>query len=385
MALIRYATREITAKLVYYGPGLSGKTSNLQFIHSRRAFGKVGELLSLATGGDRTLFFDLLPVSAGTIAGFNLRFQLFTVPGQIFYNKTRKMVLRDADGVVLVADSARDAAERNRESLDNLKQNLNENGLDYETIPLVLQLNKRDLPDAQSIAAMDSALNDRHVPIFEAIATEGIGVVETLQTVMRAALADLDRKYNIYRGKGGEASDPLASFDLGLGVPNAPARPLAPTITPVPANAPQARELPRATSPATRVPTSAAPTHPGGATAPSREASSPAPRGASPAGGERTLADLLAETVARIDVLATELRQAQTEDRRDLKTVIEGLKAPAVMSLEEAARYLQVSPATLESLANDRAIPCTRLDPASGWLFTKALLDEWVAARSRNP
>ncbi len=385
MALIRYATREITAKLVYYGPGLSGKTSNLQFIHSRRAFGKVGELLSLATGGDRTLFFDLLPVSAGTIAGFNLRFQLFTVPGQIFYNKTRKMVLRDADGVVLVADSARDAADRNRESLDNLKQNLHENGLDYETIPLVLQLNKRDLPDAQAVAAMDATLNDRHVPTFEAIATEGVGVVETLQTVMRAVLADLDRKYNIYRGKGGESLDPLASFDLGLGAPSTPIRPLAPPVAQAPANAAQARDLPPAASPPPRAPAPTAASVAVPATASSREASPAPQRGASPAGGERSLADLLAETVARIDLLTSELRQAQTDDRRDLKTVIDGLKAPALMNLEEAARYLQVAPATLESLANDRAIPCTRLDSASGWLFTKTLLDEWVAARSRNP
>ena len=223
MALIRYATREITAKLVYYGPGLSGKTSNLQYIHSRRAFGKVGELLSLATGGDRTLFFDLLPVSGGTIAGFTLRFQLFTVPGQIFYNKTRKMVLRDADGVVLVADSSPDARDRNRESLENLKQNLHENGLDYETIPLVLQLNKRDLAEPQPVAEMEAALNDRRAPVFEAVATQGVGVIDTLQTLMRSVLADLDRKYNIYRGKSGDEPDPIASFDLGLGGPAEPA------------------------------------------------------------------------------------------------------------------------------------------------------------------
>ncbi len=385
MALIRYATREITAKLVYYGPGLSGKTSNLQFIHSRRAFGKVGELLSLATGGDRTLFFDLLPVSAGTIAGFNLRFQLFTVPGQIFYNKTRKMVLRDADGVVLVADSSRDARERNRESLDNLKQNLHENGLDYDTIPLVLQLNKRDLPDAQPVAEMDVELNDRHVPVFEAIATEGVGVVETLSTVMRAVLADLDRKYNIYRGKSGEDADPLASFDLGLGGPSQPAPKIAPPAAPPPV-APRGNDPPPAPPAPSRVVAQApaAPAATSGAPA-ARDAPAAPARAAAPASPERAIADLLAQTVARLDVLTNELRHAQSQERQELKTAIDGLKAPALMSLEEAARYLQVAPATLEALANERAIPCTRLDASSGWLFTKALLDEWVAARSRSP
>ncbi len=385
MALIRYATREITAKLVYYGPGLSGKTSNLQYIHSKRAFGKVGELLSLATGADRTLFFDLLPVSGGTIAGFTLRFQLFTVPGQIFYNKTRKMVLRDADGVVLVADSAVDARERNRESLDNLKQNLHENGLDYDTIPLVLQLNKRDLADPQDAAAMDAELNERRVPRFEAVATNGTGVIDTLQTLMRQVLADLDRKYNLYRTKSGEQDDPIKSFELGLeddAPPLGGLQPARPALTP-PGKSESRSEAPTRPLPPRSIQTPREPPRPA---APDRTApGAPDPAGA--ANGEPVLAELLARTVARLEALATELRNVndvQVRDKRELLDAIDGLRAPGLMSLDETARYLRVAPGTLETLASQGAIPCTRLEESGAWLFAKPLVDEWVARRSRG-
>ena len=150
MVLFNYSTREITAKIVYYGPGLCGKTTNLQLIHAKMDTGKRGKLLSLATDTDRTLFFDFLPLDLGTIGGFHLRYQLYTVPGQVHYNATRRMVLKGVDAVVFVADSQIEMMENNCESFKNLADNLVENGYEVENVPIVLQANKRDLPNIAS-------------------------------------------------------------------------------------------------------------------------------------------------------------------------------------------------------------------------------------------
>ncbi len=191
MPFINYASREITCKLVYYGPGLCGKTTNLQWIYENTQQDAKGKMVTLATEAERTLFFDLLPLSLGTIRGFKTRFQLYTVPGQIFYDASRKLILKGADGVAFVADSQSARHEANIESLRNLQTNLRENGLDIETIPYVLQLNKRDLPTALPAEEMVKALQFRGEPVFEAVAPKGIGVVETLKALVKQSLARL--------------------------------------------------------------------------------------------------------------------------------------------------------------------------------------------------
>jgi signal recognition particle receptor subunit beta len=190
MSIINYAARVINFKVVYYGPGLAGKTANLQNIHQVLPDGNKGKMISLATGDDRTLFFDFLPVSALGVRGFTTRFQLYTVPGQTYYNMTRKLVLRGVDGVVFVADSQWDRLRDNVESYRNLDENLKEYGLNLATIPLVLQFNKRDLGRIAPVDYMEFLLNrgERRVPTFEAVAVDGTGVFDTLNTVSRLVL-----------------------------------------------------------------------------------------------------------------------------------------------------------------------------------------------------
>jgi signal recognition particle receptor subunit beta len=191
MSIINYAARVINFKIVYYGPGLAGKTANLQNIHQCLPDGNKGKMISLATGDDRTLFFDFLPVSALGVRGFTTRFQLYTVPGQTHYNMTRKLVLRGVDGVVFVADSQWDRLRDNVESFRNLVENLKEYGLNLATIPLVLQFNKRDLDRVAPVDYLEFLLNrgERRVPTFEAVAVGGTGVFDTLNTVSRLVLA----------------------------------------------------------------------------------------------------------------------------------------------------------------------------------------------------
>ena len=177
------ATKEITAKIVYYGPGMCGKTTNLQKVHELMRPQMKSDLMSVATETDRTIYFDFLPVKLGKIAGFDFVVRSFTVPGQPYYAETRKMVLQGADGVVFVADSQRYMLDQNKDSLNDLKRNLKLNGLDYRTIPLVLQYNKRDLPDVLSVEDLNAALNERGVETFNAAAVRGAGVVETLKAV----------------------------------------------------------------------------------------------------------------------------------------------------------------------------------------------------------
>ncbi len=195
MSLVNYSTREITSKIVYYGPGRSGKTTNLQYIHGQVPEDRRGRMVSLATETDRTLFFDFLPLDLGTISGFQTRFQLYTVPGQVYYDATRKLVLQGADGVVFVADSQRSQRDENIESFRNLQVNLLEQGVDPRTIPIVLQYNKRDLPDVMSLEAMDDLLNYRDLPRFEAEALAGAGVFDTLRGISSEVLKRLAQRF----------------------------------------------------------------------------------------------------------------------------------------------------------------------------------------------
>jgi signal recognition particle receptor subunit beta len=195
MSLVNYSTREITSKIVYYGPGRSGKTTNLQYIYGQVPEERRGRMVSLATETDRTLFFDFLPLDLGTISGFQTRFQLYTVPGQVYYDATRKLVLQGADGVVFVADSQRAQAEENIESFRNLQVNLLEQGVDPRQIPIVLQYNKRDLPDVMSLEEMDDLLNYRDLPRYEARALAGAGVFDTLRGISEQVLRRLSQRF----------------------------------------------------------------------------------------------------------------------------------------------------------------------------------------------
>ena len=194
MVFFNYATMQMAAKIVYYGPGLCGKTTNLQHVYQKTSPKSRGEMVSLETETDRTLFFDLLPLDVGNIAGFKTRFQLYTVPGQVFYNSTRKLVLRGVDGVVFVADSQIPMMDANIESLNNLRSNLQELGLNQEEVPLVLQYNKRDLKNIATLEEMNRVLNTRGVPYFEASAVQGTGVFETLKGISKATLIALRKR-----------------------------------------------------------------------------------------------------------------------------------------------------------------------------------------------
>jgi signal recognition particle receptor subunit beta len=195
MSLVNYSTREITSKIVYYGPGRSGKTTNLQYIYGQVPEDRRGRMVSLATETDRTLFFDFLPLDLGTISGFQTRFQLYTVPGQVYYDATRKLVLQGADGVVFVADSQRAQAEENVDSFRNLQVNLLEQGVDPRQIPIVLQYNKRDLPEVMSVDELDDLLNYRDLPRYEARALAGAGVFDTLRGISEQVLRRLSQRF----------------------------------------------------------------------------------------------------------------------------------------------------------------------------------------------
>ena len=191
MSFINYGAREINCKIVYYGPGLCGKTTNLQYIYEKTNPAAKGKMISLATETERTLFFDFLPLALGEIRGFKTRFHLYTVPGQVFYDASRKLILQRVDGVIFVADSQVERMEANQESLDNLRQNLAEQGYDLDKIPFVMQYNKRDLPNAAGLEELRANLNPRAIPEFEACAQSGVGVFDTLKAVARLVLNEL--------------------------------------------------------------------------------------------------------------------------------------------------------------------------------------------------
>jgi len=188
-----FPAREINCKLVYYGPGLGGKTANLQWIYEHTGSNQKGKMVSLATETDRTLFFDFLPLDLGTVRGFRTRFHLYTVPGQVFYEASRRLILKGADGVVFVADSQEERLDANLETLDNLREHLKDHNLNFDTIPYVLQLNKRDLPKVLPVDELQKQLSVKGEPSMEAVAVTGQGVFDTLKEVAKLVLADLKK------------------------------------------------------------------------------------------------------------------------------------------------------------------------------------------------
>jgi len=191
LPFINYVAREINCKIVYYGPGLGGKTTNLQYVYQVTSPENKGKMISLATETERTLFFDFLPIDLGQIRGFRTRFHLYTVPGQVFYDSSRKLILKGVDGVVFVADSQEERMDANLESVSNLSQNLKEQGFDLGKIPYVLQLNKRDLPNAVPAEDLRQQLLVKGEPVIEAVATQGVGVIPALKAVARQILVEL--------------------------------------------------------------------------------------------------------------------------------------------------------------------------------------------------
>ncbi len=242
MALFNYATKEITLKIVYYGPGLSGKTTNLQYLHSILNPENKGRLLSLSTEADRTLFFDFLPVELGKIRDFSIRFQLYTVPGQVRYNATRKVVLKGADAVVFVADSQRDMREQNIESFENMRENLLSNNINPDEVPIVLQYNKRDLGNIASVEELDADLNRNQYHFVESSAISGAGVEDSFRLITRLLLKHISRKHQIeiQPSKEKEAVSPQppagnkeSSFEeVAPGPPVAAAAPITSAVPP---------------------------------------------------------------------------------------------------------------------------------------------------------
>ncbi len=259
MVQINFASREVNCKLVYYGPGRCGKTTNLQVVHAKAPVNSTGELVSIATETDRTLYFDFLPLDLGTVAGMRTKFQLYTVPGQVYYDATRKLVLQGCDGVVFVADSNPDLLAENIESLDNLAKNLAENGLDINDIPLVLQYNKRDLPNAMAVADLNAKLNRRNWVTVEAVAVNGDGVFQTLKMISQLVIKRLNREH--------DTADDYKRSGRPVEVPKS-AKPTAPPPPPPP---------PPAARPTSAKPGVAAAARPAPASASARSAPPPPP------------------------------------------------------------------------------------------------------------
>ena len=243
MVQINFALKEVNCKIVFYGPGMSGKTTNLEIVHQKAPEQNKGELTSISTDGDRTLFFDFMPLDLGNVAGMRTKFQLYTVPGQVYYNSTRKLVLQGVDGVIFVADSDPEKMPENIESYDNLIENLAEYGKDVRELPHVLQYNKRDLPGAMSVEDMDAQLNKFGVPTFEAVANTGEGVFPTLKVLAGMVLESIDRMDS--RGRGGAQRPAAAAAAPAAAAPEAAtaAAPAAAPAAPAAAAAPQQRPV----------------------------------------------------------------------------------------------------------------------------------------------
>jgi mutual gliding-motility protein MglA len=290
MVFFNYSTMQMAAKVVYYGPGLCGKTTNLHYIYGHTAGESRGEMVSLETETDRTLFFDLLPIDVGQIAGFNTRIQLYTVPGQVFYNTTRKLVLKGVDGVVFVADSQRAMLRANAESLKNLEENLVEMGLSLDTLPIVLQYNKRDLADICTVEEMNQAINPKGWPHFEASALTGEGVFETLKGVSKLTLLSLKKRLMRSTDTGSPARPAPRLAPAAPAAASAPAAAPAPRPEPVPARPAPAAPTPPAARPAPTAPTAA----PAAAQRPAPAAAQAAPAPARAAARARSV-DVLGE------------------------------------------------------------------------------------------
>jgi len=287
MVFFNWATMQMAAKIVYYGPGLCGKTSNLSFIYAKTSPNSRGEMVSLETESDRTLFFDLLPIEVGTIGGFKTRLQLYTVPGQVFYNTTRKLVLKGVDGLVFVADSQRPMREANIESFESLIDNLTELGLDVKELPLVLQYNKRDLKNILAVDELNSDLNaDRAYPFFEAQAIHGLGVFETLKEITKLTLKKLRKRMVAPHAAGPAARVPGAPARPSIAAPRRPTTVSAARLAraaeegvhtaaaPSPAHAP--RRAATRTSPSAEAPPPAEPTFDPHGESPDADAGTPA-------------------------------------------------------------------------------------------------------------
>src|SRR5262245_42155650 len=264
MVQINFALKEVNCKIVFYGPGMSGKTTNLEIVHQKAPEENKGELTSISTDGDRTLFFDFMPLDLGNVAGMRTKFQLYTVPGQVYYNSTRKLVLQGCDGVIFVADSDPEKMPENIESYQNLIDNLAEYGKDIRELPHVIQYNKRDLPNAMPVDEMDRQMNKFGVPTFEAVAYTGEGVFPTLKTLAGMVLESIDRMDS---RSGKRTGAPAAA--------EGPARP-APA-RPAPAGAPRPA-APKAPAPAAKTPAPAAKTPAPAAKTPAPAAKTPTPK-----------------------------------------------------------------------------------------------------------
>jgi signal recognition particle receptor subunit beta len=265
MVQINFAQKQINAKIVFYGPGMSGKTTNLEVVHQRAPDKNRGELTSISTDGDRTLFFDYMPLDLGTIAGMRTCFQMYTVPGQVYYNSTRKLVLQGVDGVIFVADSSPDAMEANLESLRNLEENLNEYGKSLATLPHVIQFNKRDIDGALAVEQLMAALNLHGVPTFEAIASTGQGVFPTLKGLASLVLKNIQAECaSTGGGLGSTGFRSVRSADPAAAAGHAPQSPAPSAQAPVaPAAMPQApaHQAPAHQAPAHQAPAHQAPAH----------------------------------------------------------------------------------------------------------------------------
>lgn len=300
MVFFNYSTMQMAAKVVYYGPGLCGKTTNLHYIYKHTAGDSRGEMVSLETETDRTLFFDLLPIDVGTIAGFSTRIQLYTVPGQVFYNTTRKLVLKGVDGVVFVADSQRAMLQANQESFRNLEENLAEMGLSSDSLPLVLQYNKRDLPDICTVDEMNRSLNRNGWLHFESAAPLGQGVFETLKGISKLTLMSLKKRL----GRPGEAQAPAAGRPAPPPLPKPvvppsaaaqapPAQPVSPPVPPPAAARPLPPPAVSASPSAPAVPPLPRPAPPPAAAAPPPHPATPSKVGSTT--GTRRTVDVLSE------------------------------------------------------------------------------------------
>jgi signal recognition particle receptor subunit beta len=321
VVFFNYTTMQMTAKIVYYGPGLCGKTTNLQWIHHKTAPGSRGDMVSLETETDRTLFFDLLPLEVGVIGNLKVRLQLYTVPGQVFYNATRKLVLKGVDGIVFVADSQQAAQDANVESMGNLHENLSELGLTLDQVPFVLQYNKRDIRNIVPVEAMNRALNPLNAPAFEAAALHGIGVFETLKAISKQAIGQVRKKI---AEETRRRPEPVAAA-------------VAAAVVPEPAPAPQ--------KPAAAFPSAPAAAKP-------RPAAPPAP-----AADQNPLLSLVGEVPAEVEFAEQDtgkmsLRAVETRAVGDIHDQLEKLRTIAAAPTPKAAAAPSATKDLEKRLAN---------------------------------
>jgi len=395
MVFFNASTRELTAKIVYYGPGLGGKTTNLRVLHERLEPRTAGELVALSTETDRTIYFDLLPVELGDIKGYRIRFQLATVPGQTAFNETRRVVLKGADGIVFVADSQWTLLPKNLESWQSLKENLAANGLAFDAMPVVIQYNKRDLPDILSIEAMQEALGFSGYPHVEAVATEGRGVTETFKLISKLTFLDLLRR--LQGGPTPEAAGAVVSGSLAAAGRPPAAPESGPRASEEPADAERRRPLSLVRSSGPETASDPPPTLAGEAPAPEATVEeSPFPEAAVPLDGASTAVPLEIET--RLLEIETRLQSLETRiaEMRDA-VAHDGARTAAYWRTIESLRIWVESVQRSVSELSDRAAAFEqKLDEINGRLAGETAvlerrmeeriraLDEQTSAFTRN-